>query len=252
MDRILLRDCFYIQPAPDAGGLRGMDVLIEGNRIRRIAKGIKADAGAGRGGPPARVIDCSHHVVVPGFINTHHHFYQTLTRALPAVQNAKLFDWLVYLYEIWRRLDAEAVYTSSRLAIAELLKTGCTCTTDHLYLYPRGAGSDFMALQFKAAEELGIRFSPSRGSMSRGKKDGGLPPDDVVQDEKTIMQDCMRVIGEFHDPSPLAMRKVVLAPCSPFSVSESLMRETAALAREKGVRLHTHLAETADENQFCL
>ena len=252
MERILLRNCFYVQPAPDAEGLRGMDILIEGNLIKRIAKGITADAGAGSGGAPARVIDCSHHVAVPGFINTHHHFYQTLTRALPAVQNAKLFDWLVYLYEIWRRIDGDAVYCSTQLAVGELLKTGCTCTTDHLYLYPRSAAADFMALQFQAAGGLGIRFSPSRGSMSRGKKDGGLPPDDVVQDEKTIMADSERVIREFHDPSPLSMRRIVLGPCSPFSVSEALMRDTAALAREKGVRLHTHLAETQDENVYCL
>ncbi len=245
MGRILLHDCFYIQPTAEADGLRGCDILIEDNLIRRIGKGIQAEG-------QARRIDCSHHVVVPGFVNTHHHFYQTLTRNLPAVQNAKLFDWLVYLYGIWRNLDGEAVYRSTQLAVGELLKTGCTCTTDHLYLYPRGADADFMALQFQAASELGIRFSPSRGSMSRGKKDGGLPPDSVVQDEPSIMADSERVIREFHDPSPLSMRRIVLGPCSPFSVSESLMRDTVILARKNGVKLHTHLAETADENDYCL
>ena len=130
---VLLRRCFFIQPSADREGLRGQDILIEGNRISRIAEGITA-------APGARVIDCSRHVVVPGFVNTHHHFFQTLTRNLPAVQNAKLFDWLVYLYEVWKNIDEEAIYTSSLLAMGELLKTGCTCSTDHLYLYPRGAG----------------------------------------------------------------------------------------------------------------
>jgi len=144
------------------------------------------------------------------------------------------------------------VYFSSLLAIGELLKTGCTCSTDHLYLYPRGVRGDFMAQQFRAAETLGMRFSPSRGSMSLGRKSGGLPPDTVVQDEDAILSDSERVISKFHDPAPRAMRKVVLAPCSPFSVSEELMRQTARLARRHGVRLHTHLAETQDEDAYCL
>jgi 8-oxoguanine deaminase len=245
MSGILLKNCFFIQPSADDEGIRGADILIEGNLIGSVEPRIAAK-------PGLRVIDCSRHVVVPGFVNTHHHFYQTLTRNLPAVQNAKLFDWLVYLYEIWKNIDGDAVYYSSLLAMGELLKTGCTASTDHLYLYPRGADGDFMALQFRAAETLGMRFSPCRGSMSRGRKDGGLPPDTVVQDERTILEDSERVISTFHDPAPLAMRKVVLGPCSPFSVSENLMRETALLARAKGVKLHTHLAETADENGYCL
>ncbi len=245
MSGLLLRDCFCIQPSADEPGIQGNDILIQGNLIQRVAPNISAP-------PDTRAIDCSGCVVVPGFVNTHHHFFQTLTRNLPAVQNAKLFDWLVHLYEIWKRIDGEAVYYSSLLAMGELLKTGCTCSTDHLYLYPRGAGDDFMALQFKAAEELGMRFSPTRGSMSRGKKDGGLPPDSVVQEEDVILADCARAIDRFHDPAPLAMRKVGLAPCSPFSVSEELMRESARLARSRGVRLHTHLAETDDEDAYCL
>jgi 8-oxoguanine deaminase len=245
MGSVLLNNCFFVQPSADMEGLRGADILIEGQEIRRIGPSIPA-------APGTRVIDCSHHVVVPGFVNTHHHFFQTLTRNLPAVQNAKLFDWLVYLYEIWKRIDGEAIHVSSLLAMGELLKTGCTCTTDHLYLYPRGVNADFAALQFQAAEMLGMRFSPTRGSMSRSRKDGGLPPDSVVQDEDTILADCERVIRQFHDPAPRAMRKVVLAPCSPFSVSEDLMRRSARLARAHGVRLHTHLAETADEEQYCL
>jgi 8-oxoguanine deaminase len=245
MGGILLSRCLFIQPSAAAEGIRGADILIEGSRISRVGRGITPP-------PGARVIDASRHVVTAGFVNTHHHFYQTLTRALPAVQNAKLFDWLVYLYEIWKNIDGEAVYWSSLLAMGELLKTGCTTSTDHLYLYPRGVNADFMALQFKAAGELGMRFSPCRGSMSRSRKDGGLPPDTVVQDERTILKDSERVIDAFHDPSPLAMRKVVLGPCSPFSVSEQLMKEAARLARARGVRLHTHLAETADENDYCM
>jgi len=242
---ILLRDCFFIQPSSDSEGIRGADILVQGDTITRIGRALPRPAGA-------RLIDCSHHVVVPGFVNTHHHFFQTLTRNLPAVQNAKLFDWLVYLYEIWKRIDGEAIFWSSQLAMGELLKTGCTCSTDHLYLYPRGVHDDFPGLQFQAAEKLGMRFSPSRGSMSRGRKDGGLPPDSVVQDEQTILADSERAITAYHDPAPRAMRKIVLAPCSPFSVSENLMMESARLARRHGVRLHTHLAETSDEEEYCL
>jgi 8-oxoguanine deaminase len=248
MSSILLKDCFHVQPAADAPGIRGADVLIRDGLIDAIgpADGLASEPRADR------VIDCSRHVVVPGFVNTHHHFFQTLTRALPAVQDAKLFDWLTHLYEIWKRIDGEAVRVSSLLAMGELLKTGCTCSTDHLYLYPRGVDADFMDLQFQAAERLGMRFAPTRGSMSLSRKDGGLPPDSVVQDEEAILADSERVIERWHDPAPRAMRKVALAPCSPFSVSERLLRETARLARRRGVRLHTHLAETADEDAFCV
>jgi cytosine/adenosine deaminase-related metal-dependent hydrolase len=185
-------------------------------------------------------------------VNAHHHFYQTLTRALPAVQDAKLFDWLTYLYEIWKGLDEDAVYWSSRLAMAELIKTGCTLSTDHHYLYPKSFKDDLPGIQFEAASELGLRFAPTRGSMSRSKKDGGLPPDSVVQDEDRILAECESTISRYHDPAPDAMRKVALAPCSPFSVSEKSMRDAAELARKRGVRLHTHLAETSDENEFCV
>ena len=243
-NQILLRNCFFIQPSAEKEGVRGQDILIQDNLIARVGGAVAAP-------PGARVIDCSRHVVVPGFVNTHHHFFQTLTRNLPAVQNAKLFDWLVYLYEIWKNIDEEAIYVSSLVAMGELLKTGCTSSTDHLYLYPRGAG-DFVSRQFEAAEKVGMRFSPSRGSMSLSRKDGGLPPDTVVQDPETILSDSERAIKRYHDPDPLAMRKIVLAPCSPFSVTEELMRESARLARRHGVRLHTHLAETADEDQYCL
>lgn len=245
MAQLLLKDIYYLHPGGEAEGLRGYDMLVEGNRIARIAPSIDAPGAD-------RVIDCSTHVVVPGLVNTHHHFYQTLTRNIPAVQNAKLFDWLVYLYEVWKHIDEDAVYYSSLLAMAELLKTGCTLSTDHHYLYPNNFAGDLMGLQFKAAETLGMRFSPTRGSMSLSKKDGGLPPDSVVQTEEEILADSERVIARYHDAGDFSMRKVVLAPCSPFSVTEQLMKDSAALARKHGVRLHTHLAETIDENDFCV
>jgi cytosine/adenosine deaminase-related metal-dependent hydrolase len=241
---ILLRDCWRVTTGtgPD---LEGADILVDGNRILRIGVNLAAPAGT-------EVLDASRHVVLPGLVNTHHHFYQTLTRNLPAVQDAKLFDWLTYLYEIWKGLDPEDVYWSSMLAMAELAKTGCSLSSDHHYLYPKGFADDIPALQFRAAADIGLRFAPTRGSMSRSKKDGGLPPDSTVQDEDEILAHSEATIARFHDPEPDAMRKVALAPCSPFSVSESLMRRSAELARKHGVRLHTHLAETSDEDEFCV
>ncbi len=248
MSRILLKNCYYILTSTGEKPLRGWDLLIDGNRVKTIAETIDFKPSSDND----RIIDCSTHVVVPGFINTHHHFYQTLTRNLPAVQDAKLFDWLVYLYEIWKHLDEDAVYYSSLLAMGELLKTGCTTSTDHHYVYPRQITGDIMGLQFRAAEELGMRFSPTRGSMSLSKKDGGLPPDSVVQSEEEILKDSERVIQKYHDAEELSMRKIVLAPCSPFSVTEQLMKDSVELARKYGVRIHTHLAETKDENDFCV
>jgi 8-oxoguanine deaminase len=244
MGSILLKNCFYIFLSAEEGSRRGEDILISGNRIEKIGADITNRVD--------RVIDCSDCVVVPGFVNTHHHFYQTLTRNLPAVQNAQLFDWLIYLYEIWKNLDEEAIYHASMLAMGELLKTGCTTSADHHYVYPQNISGDLIGIQFKAAANLGIRFSPARGSMSLGKKDGGLPPDSVVQTEDEILRDCERVIRQYHDSSELSMGRIILAPCSPFSVSEKLIKETVAIARQYDVRLHTHLAETRDENDFCL
>ncbi|MGD9941266.1 MAG: amidohydrolase family protein, partial [Clostridia bacterium] len=252
---ILLKDCFrVVRPRYGAGiagsagiasntgavssadeDLSGVDILIDGKRIKKIAKGIPTPEGC-------VVVDASRHVVMPGLVNTHHHFYQTLTRNIPAVQDAKLFKWLVYLYEVWKGVDEEAVYWSSKLALAELAKTGCTLTTDHHYLYPQSFREDLPGLQFKAASEIGLRFAPTRGSMSRSKKDGGLPPDTVVQDEDTILAESEAALRKYHDKAPDAMRKLALAPCSPFSVSEQSMKDAAALARRYGARLHTHLA----------
>ena len=244
MGTMLLKNCFYIFLSADEGSRQSDDILIQNNRIKKIGYNIKESAD--------RVIDCSSCVVVPGFVNTHHHFYQTLTRNLPEAQDAELFDWLIYLYEIWKHLDEEAVFYASLLAIGELLKTGCTTTTDHHYIYPDHITGDLMDMQFSAADKLGIRFSPNRGSMSLSKKDGGLPPDSVVQTEEKILADCERVILKYHDDSELSMRRMMLAPCSPFSVTESLIKDTVTMARNHGVRLHTHVAETHDENDFCL
>ena len=197
-----------------------------------------------------QVIDASGMIVMPGLINTHHHLYQTLTRALPGAQDAELFDWLTRLYPVWSELTDEAVFVSALVGMAEMVLTGCTTTTDHLYLYPNDCTLD---AEIRAAAELGIRFQPTRGSMSLGRSKGGLPPDEVVQPEDVILADCRRVIERYHDPRPYAMVRIALAPCSPFSVTADLMREAAALARSyPGVMLHTHVAETRDEERFCL
>jgi len=196
-----------------------------------------------------RVIDASGMVVLPGLVNTHHHLYQTLTRALPAVQDVELFDWLVALYPIWAELTAEAVYVSAQIGLAELMLSGCTTASDHLYIYPNDVTLDAEIL---AAQELGIRFHPCRGSMSLGKSKGGLPPDRVVQTEEEIMANCQRVVDTYHDPTPYSMCRIVIAPCSPFSVTEELMRQSVLWARQRGLTLHTHVAETLDEEEFCL
>jgi 8-oxoguanine deaminase len=196
-----------------------------------------------------KIIDARGLLVMPGLINTHHHLYQTLTRGLPAAQDAELFDWLVAQYPIWGGLTSDAVYTSALVGMAELLLSGCTTTTDHLYLFPNDSRLDD---EIRAAQELGIRFHPSRGSMSLGASKGGLPPDSVVQDEDTILKDCQRVVEKFHDPARYSMLRIVLAPCSPFSVTPEIMRDCAALARQYYVQLHTHVAETKDEERFCI
>jgi 8-oxoguanine deaminase len=195
-----------------------------------------------------QVIDARNMVILPGLVNTHHHFYQTLTRNLPAVQDATLFAWLRTHYPIWARLTPEAIYVSTKVAIAELMLSGCTTSSDHCYLWPNGARLDD---QVQAASEMGFRFHAARGSMSVGESRGGLPPDSVVEDEDAILRDSQRVIEAYHDASRYAMMRVVLAPCSPFSVSPELMRQSAEMARAYGVHLHTHLAETRDEAAYC-
>ncbi len=197
-----------------------------------------------------KVIDATGKAILPGLINTHHHFYQTLTRAVPGSQDEELFDWLVRLYPIWGELTEEAIHISTQTAMAEMILSGCTTSSDHLYLYPNDSTAD---AQVRAAQEIGMRFHVTRGSMSLGRSKGGLPPDHVVQEESEILEDCQRVIEAYHDPDPFAMIRVALAPCSPFSVTGDLMRQSAKMAREyQNVMLHTHVAETQDEEKFCI
>jgi len=195
------------------------------------------------------VVDVAGHLLLPGLVNTHHHFYQTLTRAVPAAQDANLFNWLKTLYLIWARLTPEDIFVSTQTALAELALSGCTTSSDHLYLFPNGSKLDD---EIMAAQEMGLRLQAARGSMSLGQSQGGLPPDSVVDTEENILRDSQRLIETYHDPNPGAFIQVVLAPCSPFSVTSELMKQSAALARQYGVHLHTHLAETEDEQQFCL
>jgi 8-oxoguanine deaminase len=195
------------------------------------------------------VLDLREHILLPGLVNTHHHFYQTLTRAVPAAQDANLFNWLKTLYPIWARLRPEDIYLSTQTALTELALSGCTTAADHLYLFPNGSRLDD---EIAAARKVGLRLHASRGSMSLGESKGGLPPDSVVEEEEAILRDSQRLIEQYHQPAPGAMIQIVLAPCSPFSVTPQLMRESAALARAYGVHLHTHLAETEDEEDFCL
>jgi 8-oxoguanine deaminase len=195
-----------------------------------------------------QVLDLQDHLVLPGLVNTHHHFYQTLTRAVPAAQDANLFHWLKTLYPIWARMTPVDIYISTKTALAELALSGCTTASDHLYLFPNGSRLDD---EIAAAHEMGVRIHASRGSMSLGESKGGLPPDSVVDSEENILKDSQRLIEQYHDAKPGAMVRIVLAPCSPFSVTGELMKRSAELARQYGVHLHTHLAETQDEEAFC-
>lgn len=246
VNRILFRDVDAIVTFDaERRELRGGWLLVEENRIAALGN---APAPAG---PFDEVVSGRDRVMIPGMINTHHHLYQTLFRAVPGAQDKELFDWLVFLYEKWRGIDEDAVRTSAIVGCLELLLSGCTTTTDHLYLFPQGR-EKLTDIEIEAAEEVGIRFHPTRGSMSLSRDDGGLPPPDVVQKEEEILRDSERIIAQWHDPGFGAMVRIALAPCSPFSVTQGLMRETAALARDHGVLLHTHLAETTDEDAFCL
>ena len=221
--------------------LSDADILIEDGVIRAV--------GASLDGQGAETLDLCGCVVTPGLVNTHHHLYQTLSRAVPQGQDALLFGWLKTLYPIWSRMSPEDMRISAALGLAELALSGCTTCSDHLYLFPNGARLDDT---IEAAAAVGLRFHPTRGSMSIGESAGGLPPDALVEDEAAILVDCQRVIGAFHDPEPGAMVRVGIAPCSPFSVSRELMRDAAILARETGVRLHTHLAENDEDIAYSL
>jgi cytosine/adenosine deaminase-related metal-dependent hydrolase len=221
--------------------LRGADLLMENGVIAAIGhlRDVEAD----------EIIDASRLILYPGLINTHHHLYQYFTRNLRHVQNLELFDWLLALYDIWAHLNEDTVRLSSLSGMGELMKYGCTTCFDHHYVFPHGAG-DLIAAQFSAAESLGMRMVSSRGSMSLSRKDGGLPPDSVVQTTEEILRESRDAIERYHDAGDFAMRQIVLAPCSPFSVTADLMKESAKLARSYGVRLHTHLCETKDEERF--
>ena len=223
--------------------LSGVDLYCEDGFIRALGPNLpqKADT----------ELDGSHLWCYPGLVNTHHHLYQVFSRNLPQVQNMELFDWLTTLYEIWKGLDETVIRLSSLTGMGELMKHGCTTCFDHHYVFPAHAG-DLIGAQLAAAEELGIRMFASRGSMDLSKKDGGLPPDSVVQTVDEIMRDSARIIEAYHDPRPGSMRQIALAPCSPFSVSAELLRQSALLARQYGVRLHTHLCETKDEEAYML
>ena len=242
MSTLLVKDCdLLITMDEQRRRIAGGGLFVRDNFIEQVGptSGLPATADI--------VIDARGKVVLPGLVNTHHHLYQTLTRCV--AEDDCLFDWLKTLYPIWAGLTPEAVYVSAKVGLAELLLSGCTTASDHLYIYPNGAKIDD---EIRAAQELGIRFHPCRGSMSLGESKGGLPPDSVVEDEEAILRDTQRAIEQFHEPQPGGMVRIVIAPCSPFSVTPELMREAASLARSYDVLLHTHLAETLDEEEFCL
>ncbi len=245
-NRVLFRDVDVIATMdPHGSELHGAWLTVEEGKVAALGQGAPPP------GPYSEEVDGRGQVLTPGLVNTHHHLYQTLFRAVPGAQDAELFDWLVFLYERWRGIHEEAVHVSAVVGCWELLLSGCTTTTDHLYLFPRGR-RNLIDVEIEAAGEVGIRFHPTRGSMSLSRADGGLPPEDVVQSHDEILLDSQRLIERYHDRRFGAMVRLALAPCSPFSVTPELMRDTATLAREAGVLLHTHLAETDDEQEFCL
>ena len=241
MQEILIRNADHILTMDDAvSELAGADILLRGGVIAEIGHGLTTT------GEVVEAVGC---VVTPGLVNTHHHLYQTLTRAVPGAQDALLFGWLQRLYPIWARFGPREMRVSAIVGLAELALSGCTLSSDHLYLFPNGTRLEDT---IEAAAEIGLRFHPTRGSMSIGESDGGLPPDSLVEDEAAILDDCIRVVDAFHDPREGSMLRVGIAPCSPFSVSRELMRDAALLARDKGVMLHTHLAENDEDIAYSL
>ncbi|MCT4556512.1 MAG: 8-oxoguanine deaminase [Pelagimonas sp.] len=236
MTEILIKNAKTVLTMDDsARELAGVDIHLKDGVIAAMGRDLTTQG---------EILDAAHCVVTPGLVNTHHHLYQTLTRAVPGGQDALLFGWLKTLYPIWSRFGPEEMFVSAQVGLAELALSGCTLSSDHLYLYPNGARLEDT---IHAASELGLRFHPTRGAMSIGESAGGVPPDDLVERESDILEDCIRVIDGFHDPSEGAMVRVGVAPCSPFSVSRNLMRDAALLARDKGVMLHTHLAENDED-----
>jgi 8-oxoguanine deaminase len=244
MATLLIRDAAHVETFDDDDrSFKDASIFVRDGAIEAIGPAASLPREADR------VVDASGCIVIPGLVNTHHHFYQTLTRAVPGTQDVELFDWLITLYPIWARLTPAALRSSTAVACAELLLSGCTTASDHTYLWPNGCKVDD---EVAVAKEIGLRFHASRGSMSVGESKGGLPPDSVVEDEALILADTQRAIETLHDPNRFAMTRIVVAPCSPFSVSADLMRESVALARSFGVHAHTHLAETLDEEHYCI
>ena len=246
MSRILVQNPLAVATMNDSKyEFNGGHILIENDKIASIGSNkldVQADT----------VIDATNMIALPGFINTHHHLYQTLTRNIPLMQNQSLFGWLTNHYEVWRELTAEAVGISAKTGLMELMKSGTTTSSDHLYLFPNHANGELIDAEIESARGLGIRFQPTRGSMSLGKSKGGLPPDDMVQTEAEIQADTERLLAKYHDDSNGAMVRISLAPCSPFSVTPELMKKTAEFALANNLQMHTHLAETLDEETFCL
>ena len=244
---LMIKNASAIVTMNDANDvLKDTDIFIENGMIKAIGENLET-----QGYHATKDINGKGKFVYPGLVNTHHHFYQTMTRNYPRVQNMELFDWLKALYRLWRGLDENMIYNSSIVAMGELAKYGCTTMHDHHYVFPEGT-TQLIDQQIKAAKDLGVRIHASRGSMSRGESDGGLPPDSLVQSSSDILRDSERLINAYHDSTVGSMSQIVLAPCSPFSVTTDLLRDSAALARQYGVKLHTHLAETIDEEEFTL
>ena len=242
MAETLIKDADHIITMDDQRlELQGADILLRDGVVAAIGQNLSSET--------ASVFSAKGKILTPGLVNTHHHLYQTLTRAVPGAQDALLFGWLQRLYPIWARFGPEEIYVSAQVGLAELALSGCTLTSDHLYLYPGGARLDDT---IAAAQDTGLRFHATRGAMSIGESDGGLPPDALVENEDSILEDSIRVIDAFHDPKPGAMVRVGVAPCSPFSVSRDLMRNAAILARDKGVMMHTHLAENDEDIAYSL
>ncbi|MEQ8821897.1 MAG: 8-oxoguanine deaminase [Sumerlaeia bacterium] len=251
-ERLLIENCRHIATMDDQEReLRGQDILIEGNRVAAIGPNLRA-AMPERIPADTPAIDASSHLVLPGFVNCHHHLWQVLTRVLPRVQNAELFEWLVENYKVWENCDPDAIYTGALLSQSELILTGCTTSTDHHYLFPVAQPVELLDETFRAAADLGLRFYPTRGSMTLGVDDGGLPPMTLTEDPERVLADYDRVVSKYHNPVDDAMTRVHLAPCAPFNAKEELFRETARLATHYKVRIHTHLAETSDEDVYCL
>lgn len=248
MKRLLLKNISTIYTFDDSDQiLQNCSILVDGDKIVEIGKEVAITPDI-----DIEVIDCTGLVALPGFVNTHHHLYQTLFRGIKEVQEKPLFPWLLGLYEFWKHITPEAVYYGALVGFGELVRTGCTMTSDHHYVFPKSQPPTLIDEQIKAARKIGIRFHATRGSMSLGRDQGGLPPMSVVQSETEILEDCHRLVSRYHDASDYAMTRIAFAPCSPFSVTKQLMLETRDLARQLHVMMHTHLAETLDEERFCI